>query len=192
MKKLLIAAAIVCAAGVVQAATVTWSFGMINGYGNGGKGWSDAGLTGNVTAQLIIGSSLTDGVIGGTVYDASSMIAFEDGYAYPDALEISGMANDTLYYSQLILKKGDSTLTSGIFEIAASSLEDGVTYPNWAMGSDSVYLNDATTGSLTGLSTFNTVGGAFANAGWQNVPEPTSGLLLLIGVAGLALRRRRA
>ncbi len=27
---------------------------------------------------------------------------------------------------------------------------------------------------------------------WQAVPEPTSGLLLLLGVAGLALRRKRA
>lgn len=35
--------------------------------------------------------------------------------------------------------------------------------------------------------------GAVGSAGWTQVaPEPTSGLLLLIGVASLALRRRRA
>ena len=36
---------------------------------------------------------------------------------------------------------------------------------------------------------------SFAGAGWYttaSVPEPTSGLLMLVGLAGLALRRRRA
>jgi len=30
------------------------------------------------------------------------------------------------------------------------------------------------------------------NAGWYSAPEPTSGMLLLLGFAGLALRRKRA
>ena len=32
----------------------------------------------------------------------------------------------------------------------------------------------------------------YTGAGWYAVPEPTSGLLMLVGLAGLALRRRRA
>ena len=41
--------------------------------------------------------------------------------------------------------------------------------------------------------TFGNMASATQNAGnWAAVPEPTSGLLMLLGVAGLALRRRRA
>lgn len=32
----------------------------------------------------------------------------------------------------------------------------------------------------------------FSDPGWYAIPEPTSGLLLLLGIAGLALKRRRA
>lgn len=38
-------------------------------------------------------------------------------------------------------------------------------------------------------STFNDTAGA---TGWTAVPEPTSGLLMLLGMAGLALKRKRA
>lgn len=43
-------------------------------------------------------------------------------------------------------------------------------------------------GTTLGLSASD-----FTNSGTiANVPEPTSGLLMLVGLAGLALRRRRA
>ena len=47
----------------------------------------------------------------------------------------------------------------------------------------------------TGLGSTDNFGGGFVgfDAGtWTAVPEPTSGLLLLLGVAGLALKRKRA
>jgi hypothetical protein len=41
--------------------------------------------------------------------------------------------------------------------------------------------------------TFGNMQSATQNASnWQSVPEPTSGLLLLLGMAGLALKRKRA
>ena len=58
----------------------------------------------------------------------------------------------------------------------------------------SVTINAAgTTGTLPfGAMTNTTAANKFLNSSWTAVPEPTSGLLMLLGMAGLALRRRRA
>ena len=53
-----------------------------------------------------------------------------------------------------------------------------------------IYFGDPTTASQA-LAMDASSG--YQGAGWyQSVPEPTSGLLMLLGMAGLALRRRRA
>jgi hypothetical protein len=48
----------------------------------------------------------------------------------------------------------------------------------------------ANTFSTTDFETLTNFSGAFAGSGYA-VPEPTSGLLVLLGMAGLALRRRK-
>ena len=193
MKKLMIAAAVICSTAFVQAASVYWSLGTINGYGTDGSGWGADGLTGNVNVQLIIGTSLSGGVIGDTVYDATTAVTFDSGYAFPDSLDIAAMASDTPYYSQIIITSGDSTLKSGIYEIQASSFDGDITMPNWGFAGEEYALTGSGGGTLSGLDTFDATYGAFGASGWTGaVPEPTSGLLLLLGVAGLALRRKRA
>ncbi len=54
---------------------------------------------------------------------------------------------------------------------------------------------DATTGATAGQNAMMSFGDVTATqnaANWTAVPEPTSGLLMLLGMAGLALRRKRA
>lgn len=46
--------------------------------------------------------------------------------------------------------------------------------------------------TYTSKATFADTTTTYSGAGWYAVPEPTSGLLLLLGVAGLALKRKRA
>ena len=70
---------------------------------------------------------------------------------------------------------------------------------NNASASAATYYAYTATGSTTipeGGSDMSISFGTFAAAtsttgGWTAVPEPTSGLLMLLGMAGLALRRRR-
>ena len=59
-----------------------------------------------------------------------------------------------------------------------------------AVGDGSVIFGQQNAYSSVG---FKDIAAGYTGAGWYGaVPEPTSGLLMLLGMAGLALRRRRA
>jgi len=84
------------------------------------------------------------------------------------AFSTSNLTAGETYAFYLVLTDGDYTFTSVTKNVQA--LETGAATISW--------------GSLkTATQTASN---------WQSVPEPTSGLLVLLGVAGLALRRRRA
>ena len=84
--------------------------------------------------------------------------------------------------------------TGDLFSIVAKMTVDGKAYEmvvaeNLALAAVNNSGTDTftwPTGTYGGLSETATVGK------WSAVPEPTSGLLLLLGVAGIALKRKRA
>ena len=181
MKKLTIAAAIVCVAALSQAASI---------------GWGSSAETFLVDSA---GNMATTDL--GYNYVLVCLGATED---YANA-KIRGSAGEFTYDTEY----GEWNFISGGYDLVKGTDVSGQWY--------AIMAEDKTTGDLAKLvyTSGDNAGNAIETyqltwngesydtpAGFEvgfngnfkveSVPEPTSGLLLLLGVAGLALRRRRA
>ena len=176
MKKLMIAAAIVCAAAMVQASSVNWSYtGKTNDDTvKGGhiyliQGTAPAEITGTFAAWLADQTVASDkGITWSTVPNKLGKVSVFE--TTNDKLD-----KDHSYYFVLVNSDESKYQLSN----AAYGTGDGET-PIVYGGQD-----PQITTALTGASSFGS---------WQDVksvPEPTSAMLLLLGVAGLALRRKQ-
>ena len=184
MKKLMILAAAVVATVAANAAQITGGSGTVYLADGTTKAGKDV-----VTAYLfLIDSTTYDTLAANTTGKAMSdavYAAYGTSLASADANKATtakGVANiaDTTVYGN-----GDTAY-------AAILYIDGDNY----MGNVATYtLTSDLNYTVAGLSTtiFGSETGTTATA-WSTaaVPEPTSGLLMLLGMAGLALRRRRA
>ena len=187
MKKLMIALAAVAVAAGVQAASFNWK----NTSGapatkifqsDGTTGVAEGTVaylfcTADITQDKLLeavrgGDALSKYAINGAnnVVNSSSKInSLETAFDYGS---VGGTY--TFYYA---LINGDEMLIS---DTASGQGQQGAT--------ETIGFNSSSTWSKVVKGD-----AAYSAAGWYNtVPEPTSGLLLLLGVAGLALKRKRA
>ena len=181
MKKLMIAAAIVCAAAFAQAGQYNWgcaSYMYTDHEGNDLTTGTAFLYLGTVTASdsafNLAGATYVD--IGG--FDSTEWVWGKPG---TDPLQSSNLITGTsgIDYSIIITEKEVSSLADyeGYYTIVTGTSQEGV-LPGTVVTKYAKLVDEvnpiATTSHMSA------------------VPEPTSGLLLLLGVAGLALRRRRA
>ena len=193
MKKLMIMVALVAAAVSANAASYVWSAS--TGRLFDGKGTE--------TANRFAGTGYL--FAAGTVSQADIVAALVAGTL--DATLATTLRENTF-------ASGRTSDVSTAFD--ASSLENAyfVVTGQDGSGNDGVYISDyaTITASDVGNSTvafgsqnayssaFKDATAGYSGAGWYSfastppgpepIPEPTSGLLVLLGVAGLALRRR--
>ena len=186
MKKLMIALAVAAMAIYANAAAVTWKSGTV---------LEPGGATANksVTAYLW--------VVDATTYD--TLAANTTGAAMSDAVYAAyGSKTGDAYLTKTTTKKGVADLLDDSKDYGAGASAYSVILYTYGTGDEMQYMGNV--GKVTFESAMNVesanmteflLGNTTSAApAWSTaaVPEPTSGLLLLLGVAGLALKRKRA
>ena len=195
MKKLMFMLAVAAMTVGAQAATYNWAWST-----------SDAATSAFETSPATITAA--------KIYlffdqaNTSSSLANSSKSATLTTLRTDGKTiEDTGYYTSATLG-GDGTLTPQAFTTSSATktyayaviIADGSDGSQWAYFSANKNATGAETGaggftfsiSSTSLKDLSTTG---TSAGWYQIkeaPEPTSGILMLVGLGALALRRRKA
>lgn len=135
------------------------------------------------------------------VNDSNDLFAFAVPAGSRGWVDLTDIESNDDGYSVLDFDNGLSTvgIVSGQGDDLSSTVDDAaVTFgdANWASGSFSV-LNDGAGGTFQfklerAVGNQGNVGGMFVQVRTEVIPEPSSSILMLLGLVGLAARRRRA
>ena len=186
MKKLMIAAMLVGIATLAQAAGYQWKSGTTGGVLYAGD--ADNKVPGGTmlylfmdAAQSDVFADLADGKAISTLGAATTTTLTTASKITTTSFDGSTFEGTHDFFFAAVFKDKDNNDAFYISSVINKAYA--------GTGSASIQYSDLTSTSKS----IKLASDGFAGAGvYSSVPEPTSGLMLLLGVAGLALRRRRS
>ena len=174
MKRLILMAVVAISAGFANAASFNWKLTTGSDY----LGMNVYAVSGSTATSILAACQSTDSAKWTDVFSGftSATVAGTGSRANAAGASDGIAANDTLVF---VIVDGAVANGSKYWVVNDYSIPDTYVYepPNTPSATATIALS---TQGTAGSGTFTAV------------PEPTSGLLMLLGVAGLALRRRRA
>ncbi len=195
MKKLMIAFAAVAMVTVGNAAAMRWSSGTLYTPASAKDGtFTTTQISDLNTVVAVLWESTTSfsQLDAGKLYAAYKDGTTADTFASANATVKTGGNSQSAYSVNLTTGTKYNTGTS-VYAAILYVYDDGAnTYyiENYAQNTAASAIK-ATNYIATKIGGDGVTSGA-AISGWTPVPEPTSGLLLVFGMAGLALKRKRA
>lgn len=164
--------AVVALASIAQAASFSWKLTTGNDYG----GMNVYALTGITAAEVVAACASTDAAKWDALFSGYTPRVATTGNRGAAAGTATGIA------------AGDNL----VWVIVDGAVAEGSKYwvaNDYAIPAESIFEPPAT-GTAKSVTFANQ--GTAGSGTFTAVPEPTSGLLMLLGMAGFALRRRRA
>ena len=189
MKKLMIALVAVALGMAANAASYTWkcSSSFFDGTGTTAK------MTDGTSVYLMFASAYTQAALvsdfaaGSIATDKAIATATISGGKFSESSATYDTTSDQTAYLAVVY--GDRLFISTTADAGYMAVGEG------SIAFDSQAYLTRYNNTVNTLKVDNLASAGYAGAGWYGaaaVPEPTSGLLILLGMAGLALRRKRA